>query len=111
MVFDNMNKKLVSGCILSTTLLILISIAPTIYADIETPLEDDITIYEEEDCGCIEETPDGWNYPILCTILYPFVLFATFLIALQLFIFKDIIFQYLYMIVYNIALDLNCSYV
>ena len=31
-----MNKKMVSGCILSTTLLILLSIAPTIYADIDT---------------------------------------------------------------------------
>ena len=37
-----MNKKIVSGCILSATLLILISITPTIYANVDrVPINND----------------------------------------------------------------------
>jgi len=67
-------------------LFIGVAIAPSINAGVSKPDIDTVSMNKEsdEDCGCAEETPNGWNYPFFCTLLYPIFWFGVTLLILGL---------------------------
>jgi len=77
-----------------------------------------ITYYErtygqlpKSDCDCEEQETTEWTFYVLCALIYPIVLFAFFLVAIQLILFRTIITGYLYVIMENLATELNCPYI
>ena len=76
-----MNKKLVSGCILSICILILTSFTPSISArNLNETNHELSTIFNEnqnsgnyieeyivDDCGCNQN--NAWEFPLICSVL------------------------------------------
>jgi len=79
-----MIKKSLAVCVI--LLFIGVAFTSSINANVSKPSVEPIADVDtkEEDCGCEEETPLGWNYPFICTILYPIFWFGTILLILGL---------------------------
>ena len=67
--------------------------------------------YETSDCGCEEQEPTPWSFPVICLILYPLFALTHMLNAFQLILFREIVVDFTVGRLNDILESLNCSYV
>jgi len=78
-----MKKKKLIGSIIAVVILTLVSFSSvvgyqSVESDIDVSVEENKEVFyqdepSDEDCGCEDDSSDlGWNFPVLCSLLYPF---------------------------------------
>jgi len=70
---------LLFGCIISCLILVSLSYQPIIAEKPIVKQTEEILIVEDEDCGCNPKSL--WNFPVICSLLLPIVIFSLYMWA------------------------------
>ncbi len=73
-------STLIGLSIISVFLLCSLSYNPIVAEEPIIEIKKDVNLVEDEDCGCSSKSI--WNFPILCSLMFPIIIFLMTLSAI-----------------------------